>query len=63
MIADVADWFDVTTREIKSWNKLKSEKLRAGQKLIIWVKQSKTGYYKRINSMSASQKKKLKRKD
>jgi membrane-bound lytic murein transglycosylase D len=63
MIADVADWFDVTTREIKSWNKLKSEKLRAGQKLIIWVKQSKTGYYKRINSMSVSQKKKLKRKD
>ena len=63
IIADVADWFDVTPREIKSWNKLKSEKLRAGQKLIIWVKQSKTGYYKRINSMSASQKKKLKRKD
>lgn len=63
IIADVADWFDVTTREIKSWNKLKSEKLRAGQKLIVWVKQSKTGYYKRINSMSASQKKKLKRKD
>jgi len=63
IIADVADWFDVTPREIKSWNKLKSEKLRAGQKLIVWVKQSKTGYYKRINSMSASQKKKLKRKD
>lgn len=63
IMADVADWFDVTPREIKSWNKLKSEKLRSGQKLVIWVKQSKTGYYKRINSMSASQKKKLKRKD
>jgi len=62
-IADVADWFDVTPREIKSWNKLKSDRLRAGQKLVIWVKQSKTGYYKRINTMSANQKKALKRKD
>lgn len=62
-MADVADWFDVTPREVKSWNKLKSDKLRAGQKLVIWVKQSKTGYYKRINTMSANQKKALKRKD
>lgn len=63
LLVDVADWFDVTPFEIKSWNKLKSDKLKAGQKLTIWVKQSKTGYYKRINTMSASQKKKLKRKD
>lgn len=63
LIGDVADWFDVTPFEIKSWNKLKSDKLKSGQKLTIWVKQSKTGYYKRINTMSASQKKKLKRKD
>lgn len=53
----------VTAFEIKSWNKLKTEKLKSGQKLVIWVKQNKTGYYKRINTMSASQKKKLKRKD
>lgn len=63
ILADIADWFDVTPFEIKSWNKLKTDKLRNGQKLVIWVKQSKTGYYKRINTMSASQKKKLKRKD
>ncbi len=63
ILADIADWFDVTPFEIKSWNKLRADKLRNGQKLVIWVKQSKTGYYKRINNMSASQKKKLKRKD
>ena len=63
ILADIADWFDVTPSEIKSWNKLRSDKLRNGQKLTIWVKQSKTGYYKRINGMSTSQKKKLKRKD
>ncbi len=63
VLADVADWFDVSQDEIKSWNKLKSNKLKAKQKLTIWVKQNKTGYYKRINGMSAGQKKKLKRKD
>lgn len=62
-LADVADWFDVTPFEIKSWNKLKSDKLVAKKKLTIWVKQNKTGYYKRINTMSPSQKKKLKKKD
>lgn len=63
IIANVSDWFDVTPFEIKSWNKLKGDRLMAGQKLTIWVKQSKTGYYKRINTMSAAQKKKLKGKD
>jgi membrane-bound lytic murein transglycosylase D len=62
-MGNIADWFDVTPAEIKSWNKLKSDRLMAGQKLTIWVKQSKTGYYKRINTMSAAQKKKLKNKD
>lgn len=63
ILTDVADWFDVTPKEIKSWNKLKSDKLKRGQKITIWVKSSKTGYYKRINSMSTQQKKKLKKKD
>ncbi len=63
VINDIADWFDVNTKEIKSWNKLKSEKLKTGQRLIIWVTSSKTGYYKRINTMSSKQKKKLKKKD
>lgn len=63
VLANVADWFDVTPKEIKSWNKLKSDKLQRGQKLVIWVQSSKTGYYNRINGMSPTQKKKLARKD
>jgi len=63
VINDVSDWFDVSVFEIKSWNKLKSSQLNKGQKLMIWVKASKTGYYKRINGMNAKQKKKLKNKD
>ncbi|MCX6186895.1 MAG: transglycosylase SLT domain-containing protein [Bacteroidetes bacterium] len=62
-LADIADWFDVSAAEIKSWNKLRKQQVNKGKKLTIWVKASKTGYYKRINSMSLKQKKKLKRKD
>jgi membrane-bound lytic murein transglycosylase D len=63
VLGNIADWFDVTPKEIKSWNKMKSDRLIAGQKLTIWVNQSKVGYYKRIDTMSAAQKKKLKAKD
>jgi membrane-bound lytic murein transglycosylase D len=60
---DIADWFDVTPFEIKSWNKLGANSIKSGQKLVIWVKSNKTGYYKNINAMSPKQKKKLKSKD
>jgi membrane-bound lytic murein transglycosylase D len=63
VLPDIADWFDVSSKEIKSWNKLKSDKLKPGQKLTIWVKSSKTGYYKRISTMTSKQKKQLKNKD
>ncbi len=63
VISDIADWFDVEIYEIKSWNKLKSVKVLKGKKLTIWVNEKKTGYYKRINSMTLKQKKKLKKKD
>ncbi|MDZ4668652.1 MAG: transglycosylase SLT domain-containing protein [bacterium] len=62
-LGDMADWFDVTAKEIKSWNKLKSNNLKYGQKLIVWVEGSKVGYYKKINLMSLAQKNKIKRKD
>ena len=62
-INDLADWYDVSVYEIKSWNKLKSGKLNYGRKLTIWVDGAKLGYYKKISKMSSAQKKKIKRKD
>lgn len=62
VLGDIAIWFDATPQQIRSWNKLKSSKIIAGQKLAIWVPESKTGYYKRINTMSAAEKNKLKHK-
>jgi membrane-bound lytic murein transglycosylase D len=62
-INDIADWYDVSASEIKSWNKLRSTKLNYGRKLTIWVDGAKLGYYKKINKMSPAQKKKIKKKD
>lgn len=62
-LMEIADWFDCSTDELKSWNKLKGAKLNRGQRLTIWVPKNKTGYYRRINKMSVSAKKKLRKKD
>jgi LysM repeat protein len=62
-LGDVADWFDVNASEIKSWNKLKNNGLKYGQKLTIWVEGGKLGYYQKINKMTPAQKKKIKLKD
>lgn len=63
VLGDLADCFDVPAADIKSWNKLKGSKLKYGQNLIIWVEGSKLGYYKKINTMTAAQKKKIRAKD
>lgn len=59
----IADWFDVTETDVKKWNDLKGNKLAKGKKLQLFVDKTKTGYYKRINTMSPAQKKKLRQKD
>jgi membrane-bound lytic murein transglycosylase D len=62
-LGDIADWFDVSASDIKSWNKLRKNQVKYGQKLTIWVEGNKIGYYKKINKMTISQKKKIKKKD
>jgi membrane-bound lytic murein transglycosylase D len=60
VLNEIARWFDVSVDEIRSWNKLKGSRINRGQRLAIWVKASKSGYYKKINTMSSQQKKRLK---
>lgn len=62
-INDIADWFDVSVYEIKSWNKLKKKSVNYGRKLTIWIDGAKLGYYQKINKMTPAQKKKIKKKD
>jgi membrane-bound lytic murein transglycosylase D len=62
VLGDIANWFDVTPAEVKKWNKLKGSVVPKGRRLTLFVDAGKTGYYKRINTMTPAQKKKLKKK-
>lgn len=62
-LGDIADWFDADIDDVKKWNKIKGNKVNSGKQLQLFVDKTKTGYYKRINKMTGSQKKKLKNKD
>ncbi|MES2616894.1 MAG: LysM peptidoglycan-binding domain-containing protein [Bacteroidota bacterium] len=55
----IADLFDCKTSDIKKWNGMKRDAIYKGQKLKIQVLKSKTTQYKKINSMTTAQKKKL----
>lgn len=62
-LGDIADWFDADITDVRKWNKIKGNKINSGKQLQLFVDKTKTGYYKRINKMTAAQKKKLKNKD
>jgi membrane-bound lytic murein transglycosylase D len=58
----IADIFDCKVADIKKWNGIKKDNIFSGQKLKIKVPENKLSYYKKINSMSLSQKRNLAKK-
>lgn len=58
----LADLFDCKVSDIKKWNGIKKDALFKGQKLKIKVPKKKAAQYKKINSMTMSQKRKLAKK-
>jgi len=55
----IAQWYNVSINEIKSWNNLQPKKtIYPGQEIIIYVPQYEESKYKDINSMSFSEKQK-----
>jgi membrane-bound lytic murein transglycosylase D len=55
----ISDWFDISVAELKLWNRINRNMIRAGQKLVIYVPDEKVEYYKRINNLSFSAKQEL----
>ncbi|MEY3984094.1 MAG: hypothetical protein RL160_1653 [Bacteroidota bacterium] len=52
----LADVFDCTVTNVKSWNALRSNTISNGQKLKFYVPSSKATYYRKINTMTLAQK-------
>ena len=63
ILLNIADYYDTRVSSIKSWNGLRSDRINVNQRLKIVVPTSKLDYYKRINSMSASEKRRIANRD
>ena len=55
-IGYIAWWFDVRSTDIKYWNNLRNNNIRAGQKLTIFVPESRAAFCKTIDAMSFAEK-------
>ncbi|MDD2564332.1 MAG: transglycosylase SLT domain-containing protein [Salinivirgaceae bacterium] len=54
----IANWFNVSINDIREWNNIYKNVIRAGQKLLIYVPKSKYNYYNELNSLDFAAKQK-----
>ncbi|MDA3910022.1 MAG: LysM peptidoglycan-binding domain-containing protein [Bacteroidales bacterium] len=52
----ISEWFDANISEIRYWNGIHGNSIRAGQKLVIYVPESKKSYYTSVDKLSFQQK-------
>jgi membrane-bound lytic murein transglycosylase D len=52
----ISDWFRVNLSEIRSWNNIYRNNIRAGQRPVIYVDPSRSEYFSKINTMSFAEK-------
>jgi len=55
----IATWFDVRLSDLKYWNDIYGTRIRSGQKLLIYVPDSKATYYKKVNQITFAEKQKM----
>jgi len=54
----IADWFNIKLTDLRYWNNLSGNKIKATQKLVIYVPSGKGDYYSKFNNMSFAEKQK-----
>lgn len=57
-IGHIAEWFDVTASKLRTWNNLTAY-IRPGNKLDVYVDESKKSYYLKISQMEFSEKQEI----
>lgn len=58
----ISEWYNCRINDILDWNNMRSQKIRSGQKLAIYVPDNSLAKYKKINQMSFKQKQQMKKK-
>jgi len=59
-VGHIAEWFDVRSNQIRSWNGI-SNTIRVGQQLTIHVPSNRQAYYRQVDNLSFSKKQELER--
>ncbi|MGE4585839.1 MAG: transglycosylase SLT domain-containing protein [Mangrovibacterium sp.] len=52
----ISEWFHVRVSDLRYWNNIRRNLIRAGQKLVIYVPKAYSDFYLSVNDMSFSQK-------
>ena len=55
----ISTWFNVRLSDLKYWNNIDGTMIRSGQKLLVYVPDSKVAHYKKINEMTYTEKQKM----
>jgi len=55
----ISSWYNVRVSDLKYWNNIYGTLIRAGQKLVVYVPDSKLSHYKEINNMSFEEKQRM----
>ncbi len=56
----ISNWFDVRLSDLRDWNNIYKNRIRAGQRLLIYVPSSKYSYYDEFNKLDFAAKQKRK---
>jgi membrane-bound lytic murein transglycosylase D len=54
----IAMWYNVRVSNLRYWNNIRSNMIRAGQKLVVYVPNGRAAQYKDINTLSFAEKQK-----
>jgi membrane-bound lytic murein transglycosylase D len=54
----IARWFDVSVGDVREWNNISKNNIRAGQKLLIYVPSAKYNFYNEVNTLDFASKQK-----
>jgi membrane-bound lytic murein transglycosylase D len=52
----IAEWYNVRASDLRYWNNIRGNLIRAGQKLVVYVPKDKVNYYKKVNKLSFAEK-------
>lgn len=55
-LGHIAEWYNVRASQLRYWNNIRGNLIRAGQKLNVYVPVNKVDYYKAVNSLSFEEK-------